>query len=104
MGRFIVFIIVFQILLLFYLGLSILVLVNWFDNSNIGIFVIQDDAWKICAVIFAFGLGCVTIGFIFPMGALIIVHIKNLLLNKTTYERFTKDRISALTESTSHLL
>ncbi len=38
------------------------------------------------------------------MMGLIIVHIKNLLLNKTTFERFTKDKISNLTESTSHLL
>lgn len=35
---------------------------------------------------------------------LVIVQIKNFCLNKTTYERFTKDKALSFSESNSHLI
>lgn len=48
-------------------------------------------------LVYVVGMGLFSFIFIFPMLSLIIVQLKNVFLNKTTYERYTKDRISTLT-------
>ena len=79
----------FQVYLLYVIGFTIIVLIGYFKNDY-SIIQVKNSEYDIYCVIYAFAIGLFSLGFSFPMLGLIIVHIKNLLLNKTTFERFTK--------------
>lgn len=107
--RFVLFIVLFQILLFYFLSFSIIVLYILYENKELIIKpreILPKEVEIIVDKIFAYIIGIFSFCFSFPMIALITVQIKNLFLNKTTYERYTRDRTISFsrTSSSSKLL
>ena len=105
LGRFLCFVISFLFFLVYLGSLGFAILYNIIKKNNSSIFYPKENLLeKIIGGVF--GSACIIVFaiFIIPMVMLASVQIKNVFLNKTTYERFTKDKISSFSESNSHII
>lgn len=107
--RFLCFVITFNIFLVYLGSLGVAILYNIIieiDKENCSIFCLKQDSTPDKIVGIVYGSACIILFviFIIPMVMLASVQIKNVFLNKTTYERFTKDKISSFSESNSHII
>lgn len=101
--RFITFLILLFLALIwiFVLALQVLLVIIGDEEDQIGLFdlksYVRDN--NIYTYTFLCLLSLLPIIFVIPLLALIFVQIKNVLVNKTTYERFSKSNQSILSHS-----